>query len=209
MLITVSGSRTDSYRNAFTSQATQSIWPENWTQSTFSGTLPKVSATRLLAGALLIGSFAGVLLAGQDGSAPAFPAPTITIRDASALTNAPTPAMVTVVPEPALPEVTVPKPTEVAVPSATAIQSGPVAPAARPQPVMPPTAQGLLSKSMQSGPTGPAGKLASIASPPSPASLTNSANNGVEVASPINSPTTQSNIWQKSTPALNGVDYHW
>src|ERR1700683_2050413 len=123
MLITVSGSRTDSYRNAFTSQATQSIWPENWTQSTFSGTLPKVSATRLLAGALLIGSFAGVFLAGQDGSAPAFPAPTITIRDASALTNAPTPAMVTVVPEPALPEVTVPKPTEGAVPSATALQS--------------------------------------------------------------------------------------
>jgi hypothetical protein len=163
---------------------------------------------QLLAGALFIG-FAGVALAGQDGSAPAFSAPPVTIRDTSALTNAPTPAMVTVVPEPALPEVTVPKPAEVVIPSATEIPSGPVAPAAHPQPVIPPTAQGLLSKSTQSGPTGPAGKLASIAAPPSPASLTNTVDTGVQVASPINSPTGQSNIWQKSTPALNGVDYHW
>jgi hypothetical protein len=158
---------------------------------------------------LLIGSFAAAALCGQDGTAPAFPAPTITIHDASALTNAPTPAMVTVVPEPALPEVAVPKPTEVVIPLATEIPTGPMAPAAHPQPVIPPTAQGLLFKSTQSGPAGPANKLASIAAPPSPSSLTNTANTGVQVASPTNSPTTQSNIWQKSTPALNGVDYHW
>jgi len=117
--------------------------------------------------------------------------------------------MVTVVPEPALPKVTVPKPTELTIPSATEIPSGTMAPTAHPQPITPPTAQGLLIKSTQSGPAGPAGKLASIAAPPSPASLTNTANSGVQVASPINSLTGQSNIWQKSTPALNGVDYHW
>src|SRR5580704_2299276 len=148
MLITVSGSRTDSYRNAFTSQAAQPIQVENWTQCLFSRTLPKVSTARLLIGTSVIARLASAAFAGQDGTAPAFPVPTITVRDASALTNAPTPAMVTVVPEPALPEVTVPKPAEIAIPSATAVQSGPVAPAAHPQPVLPPTAQGLLSKSM-------------------------------------------------------------
>jgi hypothetical protein len=175
----------------------------------FFGTLPKVSMARLLAGALLIGSFVDVVLGGQDGSAPAFPAPTITIRDASALTNAPTPALVTVVPEPALPEVTIPKPAEVDIPLATAIPSEPVIPASHPQPVTPPTTQSLLSKSMQSGPTGPAGKLAAIAPPPSPASLTNAASSGVQIASPLNSTANQTNIWQKSTPSLNGVTYHW
>jgi hypothetical protein len=209
MLITVSGSQNDSYRNAFTSQAAQPVWPENWTQSMFSDTLPKVSAARLLAGALLIGGFACVVLGGQDGSAPAFPSPTITIRDASVLTNAPTPAMVTVVPEPALPEVTVPKPAEFAIPSAMAVQSGTDTPASHPQPVMLPTTQGLLLKSMQSGPTGPAGKLAAITAPPSPASLTNGANTGVAIAPPLNSTANPSNIWQKSAPSLNGVTYHW
>jgi hypothetical protein len=164
---------------------------------------------RLLVGVLLIGSFAAAALGGQNGSAPSFPAPNIAIHDASALTNAPTPAMVTVVPEPALPQVTVPKPTEVAIPSATAVQSGPAAPASHPQPVLPPTAQGLLSKSMQSGPAGPAGKLASIAAPPGPTLLTNAATSDVGVASPMNSTANQTNIWQKNTPALSGVDYHW
>jgi hypothetical protein len=128
---------------------------------------------------------------------------------ATVLTNAPTAATATVVPEPALPEVTVPKPAQVDIPSATAIPSGPVLPVSHPLPVMPPTSQSLLSKSMQSGPGGPQERLASITAPPAPVAVTNAVAPGVVVPSPTNAPAGQSNIWQKSTPSLNGVDYHW
>ena len=149
---------------------------------------------RLLAGAWLIAGLVTATFGGQD---------------ATVLTNAPTAATATVVPEPALPEVTVPKPAQVDIPSATAIPSGPVLPVSRPLPVMPPTAQSLLSKSMQSGPAGPRERLASIAAPPPPVLLTNAATPGVAVPSPTNAPAGQTNMWQKSTPSLNGVDYHW
>jgi hypothetical protein len=158
---------------------------------------------------LFIASFAAVVLGGQDGTATTFPSPAVTIHEASGLTNAPLAATATVVPEPALPEVTVPKPAQIDIPSATAIPSGPVLPVSHPLPVMPPTAKSLLSQSMQSGPAGPQEKLASIAAPPAPASLTNAATPGVAVPFPTNAPASQTNIWQKSTPSLNGVDYHW
>jgi hypothetical protein len=130
-------------------------------------------------------------------------------QDAVVLTNAPVAVTATVVPEPALPEVTVPKPAQIDIPSATAIPSGPVLPVAHPLPVMPPTSQSLLSKSMQSGPGGPKERLASIAAPPPSVAVTNAVTPGVGVSSPTNAPAGQSNIWQKSTPSLNGVDYHW
>jgi hypothetical protein len=167
-----------------------------------------MTTIRLLVGTLLTGSFAATVLGGQDASAPAFSAPPVTIHDASGLTNAPIPASVTLVPEPALPEVTVPRPAEIAIPSATAVQSGPVAPASHPQPVMPPTSQGLLSRSMQSSSAGPANRLAAIAAPTPPAGFTNNATPGAAISSATNS-ANQTDIWQKSTPSLNGVNYHW
>ena len=149
---------------------------------------------RLLAGAWLIAGLVTATFGGQD---------------ATVLTNAPTAVTATVVPEPALPVVTVPKPAQIEIPSATAIPSGPVLPVSRPLPVMPPTSQSLLSQSMQSGPAGPRERLASIAPPPPLVAVTNAVPPGVAVASPTNSPASQSNVWQKSTPSLNGVDYHW
>jgi len=178
-------------------------------QSSPVGCQEPVTPTRLLAGAWLVANFAGSVFGGQDETDPTFPSPPLTIREASALTNAPTAATATVVPEPALPEVTVPKPAQINIPSATDVQSGPVAPAWRPQPTLPPTTHGLLLRSMQSGPAGPQERLASIAPPPSRASLTNAATPDVAISSSTNSPADQSNIWQRSAPSLGGVDYHW
>src|SRR6267378_7391598 len=101
--------------------------------------------TRLLAGAVLIAVLTPAIFGGQDGSASTFPSSSLTIREASGLTNAPTAVTPTVVPAPALPEVTVPKPAQIDIPSATAFQSAPAVPAWRPQPILPPTTHGLLS----------------------------------------------------------------
>ena len=161
---------------------------------------------RLLAGALFMANFALPAFGGQDETGSTFPSSSLTIREVSALTNAPTAATPTVVPAPALPEVTVPKPAQVDIPLATDLQSAPATPAWRPQPVLPPTTHGLLLKSMQSGPGGPQERLAAIAPPPPP--LTNAASL-VGSPSPTNSPADQSNIWQKSAPSMHGVEYHW
>src|SRR6266404_647211 len=115
---------------------------------------------RLLAGALFMANFALPAFGGQDETSSIFPSSSLTIREVSALTNAPTAATPTVVPAPALPEVTVPKPAQVDIPLATDLQSAPAT-------------QGLLLKSMQSGPAGPQERLAAIAPPPPP--LTNAA----------------------------------
>jgi len=163
---------------------------------------------RLLAGALLMATFALPAFGGQDETRSTFPSSSLTIRQVSGLTNAPTAATPTAVPAPALPEVTVPKPAQVDIPLATDLQPAPAAPAWRPQPVLPPTTQGLLLKSMQSGPAGPQERLSSIAAPPPPPPLTNAASL-VGSPSPTNSPADQSNIWQKSAPSMHGVEYHW
>jgi hypothetical protein len=161
---------------------------------------------RLLAGAWFIASFA-LAAFGQD--APTFPAPPVTIGEASALTNAPTAATATVVPEPALPEVTIPKPGQVDIPSATAIPTGPVLPVSHPQPVMPPTAQDLLSKTMQSGPAGSQSKLAAIEAVPAPGAVTNAAPPATAISWVTNSPDNQSDIWRTNSPVMDGVHYHW
>ena len=163
---------------------------------------------RLLAGALFMVNFALPALGGQGETGSTFPSPPLAIREAAQLTNAPTAATPTVVPAPALPEVTVPKPAQIDIPSATAFQPGSAVPGFRPQPVLPPTTQGLLLKSMQSGPAGPQERLASIPAPPPPPPLTNTALL-LGSPSPTNSPADPSNIWQKSAPSTHGIEYHW
>lgn len=76
-----------------------------------------------------------------------------------------------------------------------------------------PTTQEALTKSMQSAPGGSQDRLKAIAAaqlalaPPTNASPFASS----AAAEPLtNAPVGQStNIWQKNTPLLNGVDYHW
>ncbi len=45
--------------------------------------------------------------------------------------------------------------------------------------------------------------------PPSPATLTNAATPEVAISPATNSPSAQSDVWQKNTPSLNGINYHW
>ena len=129
-------------------------------------------------------------------------------QDATVVTNVPAAAAATVVPEPALPQVTVPQPARVDIPSATNIPSGPVLPVTHPQPVLPPTAQDLLSKTMQSSPAGPANKLSAIAAPPPPAAVTNAATGGA-ISWVTNSPADPTDIWRTNSPVMDGVKYHW
>jgi hypothetical protein len=79
-------------------------------------------------------------------------------------------------------------------------------------PLVLPTTQEALSKSMQSAPGGSQDKLNAIATARLALSPTNAVPSvSSAAAEPLtNAPLSQStNIWQKNAPLLNGVDYHW
>jgi hypothetical protein len=143
---------------------------------------------------MLTVGFVSVVFGGQNGTT---------------LTNAPTAATATVVPEPALPQVTVPKPAQIDIPSATAVPTEPAPTAFHAQPVTLPTPQSLLMKTMQSGPTGSQNKLSAIAPPPLSVAVTNALSRDVAISPATNSPDGQPDIWHKNTPSLEGVTYHW
>jgi hypothetical protein len=78
-------------------------------------------------------------------------------------------------------------------------------------PLMPPTAQGLVSKSIESAPGGSQNKLNAISTSALALAPTNAgtATPGTETTSSTNSSAGQTNLWQQNTPLLNGVNYHW
>jgi hypothetical protein len=167
---------------------------------------------RQLVGILIVVILAPAIAWGQLGTTTNPPAPPAPIRDAATVTNAPAATPLTV-PQPAEPQITVPRPAQVEIPLATAPPPASSVPASRPRsmPLMPPTAQELLSKSIGSAPGGSQYKLNAIAAPPLALSPTNAgtATPASETPSSTNSPATQPNIWQQNSPLLNGVNYHW
>jgi hypothetical protein len=171
-----------------------------------------MTTPRQLVGTLIVFILASAVAWGQVGTTTNPPAPPAAIRDAANVTNAPA-AIPLTVPQPAQPQITVPRPAQVEIPLATAPAPASSVPASRPRsiPLTPPTAQGLLSKSITSAPGGSRDKLNAIAAPPLALSPTNAstATPALETPSSTNSPASQPNIWQQNSPLLNGVNYHW
>ena len=171
-----------------------------------------MTTPREFVGTLIVVILAPAVVWGQVGTTINPPAAPAAIRDAATVTNAPAATPLTV-PQPAQRPITVPRPAQVEIPLATAPPPASSVPASRPRsvPLTPPTAQGLLSKSMASAPGGSQGKLNAIATPPLALSPTNAgtATPASETPPSTNSPASQPNIWQQNSPLLNGVNYHW
>ncbi len=172
-----------------------------------------------------VGILASVILApavvwGQVGTAANSPSVPVAIPDGSVTTNtsvaAPVPVpQPAVAVQPAEPQLAVPRPAEVVIPSATApppASSEPIPPT-RAMPLKIPTTQELLTKSIASAPGGSQQKLNAITSSALTLYPTNEAAPTVGAAtlssSSTNSPAGQPSPWQKSNPLLNGIDYHW
>lgn len=203
----------DSHRSTFTSQATQyfqgpsghisrSPVPSRWT----------MTATSQFVGALTVAILVPTASWGQGGSISNSPFPPVPVPSALSVTNPPA-AVPFNVPQPSLPPVTVPQPAQVNVPLATEPPpaSSVPPPAPRPMPLVPPTTQELLTRSLASAPGGSQNRLNAIAATPLTLSLTNTSSTTMSApAAPLtNSPTHPSSVWDKNTPLLNGVDYHW
>jgi len=173
-----------------------------------------MTTTRQIVGALMVTILIPIAVRAQDGTATNPPAPPVAVGDVSSMTNPPAAVPLTI-PGPAEPQITTPHPAQIDIPSATAQPSANPEPQfrVRAMPLALPTTQEALTKSMQSAPGGSQDRLKAIAAaqlalaPPTNASPFASS----AAAEPLtNAPVGQStNIWQKNTPLLNGVDYHW
>lgn len=172
----------------------------------------RMTTTHQLVGALAVAILVPSVLRAQDGTAATPAPPSVATRDASTLTNSPA-AIPLTIPQPAEPQITVPHAAQVEVPLATAPPPASATPVSRSRPtaLTLPTTQELLSKSIESAPGGTQGKLNGIATIQPGLSPTNAdtATTGTGALSLTNSPATPPNIWEKKSPLLNGVDYHW
>lgn len=164
---------------------------------------------RQLVGAIVALILAAPLVRGQDGSVTNRPTPPVVVPSASTVTNPPSQTPLNV-PQPAVPEMTVPQPATVNIPIATDQPSSAPVPRPRAMPLATPGARELLTKSIQSAPGGSQNRLDAIPTVQAPQPNTNAAAN-LDVAAPplTNSTAHSTNTWQKNTPLLNGVDYHW
>jgi hypothetical protein len=173
-----------------------------------------MTAQRQFLGALAATILVPIATWGQGGSITNSPFAPVAVPGGLSVTNAPA-AMPLNVPQPSLPEITVPQPAQVNVPLATdpppPAPSTPLSPSPRPLPLLVPSTQELVTKSMASGPGGSLNRLAAITATPLTLSPTNTSTTTMSVpAAPLtNSSTHPSSVWDKNTPLLNGVDYHW
>jgi hypothetical protein len=204
----------DSHRNDFTSQAAQPfqapsghIWcspvPSCWTMTT----------TGQFVGALTMAILVPAATWGQGGTVSNSPFALVPVPSALSVTNPPA-VLPLNVPQPSSPQITVPQPAQVNVPLATEqppALSTPVPPSPRPAPLLMPSTQVLVTKSMASAPGGSQSRLAAITATPLTLSPTNTSTATMDApAAPLtNSSAHPSSVWDKNTPLLNGVDYHW
>jgi hypothetical protein len=176
--------------------------PSRWT----------MTATGQFLGALTVAILVPTATWGQGGSITNSPFPLVPVPPALSVTNPPA-ALPLNVPQPSLPQITVPQPAQVNIPLATEpppASSMPLSPLP-PMPLLVPSTQELVTKSLASAPGGSQTRLSAIAASSPTLSLTNTgtATTGASGAPLTNSSAQPSSVWDKNTPLLNGVDYHW
>jgi hypothetical protein len=173
-----------------------------------------MTTTGQLVGALAVAILVPTATWGQGGTVSNSPFALVPVPSALSVTNLPA-AQPLNVPQPSSPQITVPQPAEVNVPLATEpppAPSTPLSPSPRTMPLLVPSTQELVTKTFASAPGGSQNRLDSITANPltlSPTNTTSTATMSAPAAPLTNSSAHPSSVWDKNTPLLNGVDYHW